>query len=50
MKLLGATTMSNKESEVPNNSSGLNPNASLTKNSFGVTQDPKLETKMSKAT
>lgn len=47
MKLMGATQMSMKESE-HQNSSTLNANASGTKNSFGMTQDPKMETKMSK--
>jgi hypothetical protein len=49
LKMLGATHRSMKESEYQN-SSVLNPNASATKNSFGMTQDPKLETKMSKVT
>ena len=38
LKLMGATTLSNKESEA-GNTSGVN--ASATKNSFGVTQDAK---------
>lgn len=46
MKLLGATQLSMKESEHQN--STFNANASGTKNSFDVTQDPKMETKMSK--
>ena len=50
MKLLGAMAMRNKQSEHPNNSSTINANATVTKNSFGVTQDPKMETKMSKVT
>jgi hypothetical protein len=47
LKLMGATQMSNKESEIQN-SSNTNPNARATKNSFGMTMDPKLETKLSK--
>ena len=54
MKLLGATGMSMKESQVQNNSSTLNPNVSTmnpnvsgTKNAFGLS-DPKLESKLSK--
>lgn len=46
MRMLGTTQMTVKESE-HQNSSILNPNASGTKNTFGMT-DMKMETKMSK--
>ena len=47
MKILGTTHVS-KESEGGQNNSGFNLNASGTKNSFGLTQDPKQQSQFSK--